>query len=85
MGLRVQKINIRVHNQQATCCCLGAILLRNEVIVRELNEEATSELLIICRTCCRKAGSGKRERKTRVNTEGTYLRDNTGCARRWAV
>ena len=84
--------NIRVHNQQATGCCLGASLLRNEVVVRELNEEATSELLIICRTCrsrakgCRQKGRrDKRERNARVSTKGTYLRDKTGCARRWAV
>ena len=44
IGLRVQKINIRVHNQQATGCCLGAHSLRDEVIVRELNE-ASDHLL----------------------------------------
>ena len=92
IGLRVQKINIRVHNQQATGCCLGASLLRNEVVVHELKEEATSELLIICRTCrswamgCRQKGRrDKRKRKARVSTKGTYLRDKTGYARRWAV
>ena len=71
IGLRVQKINIRVHNQQATGCCLGASLLRNEVVVRELNEEATSELLNICRTCrsratgCRQRGGGETKEKER--------------------
>ena len=92
IGLRVQKINIRVHNQQATGCCLGASLLRNEVVVRELNEVATSELLIICRTCrsrakgCHQKGEKRQKRKkARVSTKGTYLRDKTGCARRWAV
>ena len=44
IGLRVQKINIRVHNQQATGCCLGALSLRDEVVDRELNE-ASDHLL----------------------------------------
>ena len=43
-GLRVQKINIQVHNQQATGCCLGAFSLRDEVVVRELIE-ASDHLL----------------------------------------
>ena len=69
IGLRVQKINIWVHNQQATGCCLGASLLLNEVVVRELNEVATSELLIICRTCrsrakgCRQKGEETKEKE----------------------
>ena len=69
IGLRVQKINIRVHNQQATGCCLGASLLRNEVVVRELNEVATCVLLIICRTCrsrakgCRQKGRRQKRKK----------------------
>ena len=77
IGLRVQKINIRVHNQQATGCCLGASLLRNEVVVRELNEEATNELLIICRTCrsratgCRQKGE---ERQKKKKGESKYQR-----------
>ena len=77
IGLRVQKINIRVHNQQATGCCLGASLLRNEVVVRELNEVATSELLIICRTCrsratgCRQKGE---ERQKKKKGESKYQR-----------
>ena len=44
IGLRVQKINIRVHNQQATGCYLGAHSLRDEVVVRELIE-ASDHLL----------------------------------------
>ena len=44
IGLRVQKINILVHNQQATGCCLGTHLLRDEIVVRELNE-ASDRLL----------------------------------------
>ena len=44
IGLRVQKINIRVHNQQATGCCLGAHSLRDEVVVHELIE-ASDHLL----------------------------------------
>ena len=92
IGLRVQKINIRVHNQQATGCCLGASLLRNEVVVHELNEVATNELHIICRTCrsrakgCRQKGEERqKQRQARVSTKGTYLQDKTGCARRWAI
>ena len=38
IGLRVQKINIWVHNQQATGCCLGAHSLCGEAVVRELIE-----------------------------------------------
>ena len=74
IGLRVQKINIRVHNQQATGCCLGASLLRNEVVVRELNEEATLELLITCRsraTGCRQKGE---ERQKKKKGESKYQR-----------
>ena len=51
IGLKVQKINIRVHNQQATGCCLGASLLRNEVVVRELNEGNSGRRPVSCRTC----------------------------------
>ena len=77
IGLRVQKINIRVHNQQAAGCCLGASLLRNEVVVLELNEVATSELLIICRTSrswatgCRQKGE---ERQKKKKGESKYQR-----------
>ena len=69
--------NIRVHNQQATGCCLGASLLRNEVVVLELNEEATNELLSICRTCrsratgCRQKGKKRQKRK---KSESKYQR-----------
>ena len=62
-GLRVHKKTDGVHNQHATGCCLGAILLLDEVVVRELNEVATCVLLIIYRTCCRTAGSGKEKEK----------------------
>ena len=47
---------------------LGTILLRNEVVVRELDKVATCVLLIICRTCLSKSGF----RKKREKNEGKY-------------
>ena len=88
IGLRVQKINIRVHNQQATGCCLGAHSLRDEVVVRELNEASDHLLPYLSKSgqgLPTKGGGDKKQRKARVSTKGTYLRDKTGCARRWAV
>ena len=49
-------------------------LLRNEVVIRELNEVAICELLIICRTCrsrakgCRQKGEETKEKEG----EGKY-------------
>ena len=86
IGLRVLKIIKRCSiTNKPQAAALGTILLRNEVVVRELDKVASCVLLIICRTCLSKSGFRKKREKTRVSTNGTYLRDKTSCARWWAV
>ena len=78
IGLRVWKINRRIHNQQATGCCLGMHLLLDEVSVRELNEGNSRSLLVTYRTCNigptvadKKGEEDKRGRKQSMSTEST--------------
>ena len=78
IGLRVWKINRRIHNQQDTGCCLGTHSLLDEDGVCELNEgkllktaRILSYLQHRANGCRQKGGKDKRGRKQSVSTEGT--------------
>jgi hypothetical protein len=81
IGLRVLKITKRGSiTNKPQAATLGTILLRNEVVVRELDKVASCILLIICRTCLSKSGF----RKKRGKNEGKYQMART-CETRPAM